>query len=284
MNPVIYNFADFDALLERSAAPVVNHRSRGQCAHSTNQAGYGHNWCFGLSFDGACKVVRNGWPEGRQRMQVALDGAQRYARPARRYSTRYDVAGSVPDVARAATGDAFSMETRGAVRSSRSKVITVSFNPFISAGSSPEARVNQGAAILFVVDALEDAGYSVDLRMKLCGNDDNGALTIITSPVKPAGESLDMDRVAFICGHDAFSRRLLFRVIEATPELSGAVETMLAPAKLPDEYRDDPEIYFPCLTFVGDAGPLAMEHNYNTLQSAVAAAQTVVTQYVDGSD
>jgi hypothetical protein len=75
---------------------------------------------------------------------------------------------------------------------------------------------NRGQAIVALVNALELAGYSVELTVVRSFAKNYGFDTPCTFliPIKHAGNALDMRRIQFMIGHPAFFRKCLFGLTE----------------------------------------------------------------------
>ena len=109
------------------------------------------------------------------------------------------------------------------------KLVTIGLNCSVSAAVSASVIRQRGAAVMALVQLLEQAGRSVCVKVGigLNGADDPSFSLCASVILKGFGEALDEDKLAFwlVC-EDAF-RRCLFRVMEATPiwkGLGGEVE------------------------------------------------------------
>jgi hypothetical protein len=102
-----------------------------------------------------------------------------------------------------------------------SQLVTIGLNCTVSAGVSPSIIRQRGAAVLALVQLLEQAGRSVCVKVGISLSDSlerSPAYSLKASLVlKAFGEALDADKLAFwlVC-EDAF-RRCWFRIMEACP-------------------------------------------------------------------
>lgn len=186
-----------------------------QNSSRTNEAG--RNWDLNAGYDGAVKLARDGWEEGVRTILTNISSLPNKARAERRYS----IAGDYADASRAASGDPFNMVRRGNAHRNR-PVMTIAVNTIASGGTRADVLAKFGAALVSVIDRLENMG----VRVELYGT--AGFMGLNTGPtgarscrvawlVKGAGDSLDLSAVAFGIGHPAVMRRLAFAVVERSP-------------------------------------------------------------------
>jgi hypothetical protein len=103
------------------------------------------------------------------------------------------------------------------------KLVTIGLNCSVSAAVSASVIRQRGAAVMALVQLLEQAGRSVCVKVGIGVNGaDDPSFSLCASVIlKGFGEALDEDKLAFwlVC-EDAF-RRCLFRLMEATPIWKG---------------------------------------------------------------
>ncbi|KPK37451.1 MAG: hypothetical protein AMJ65_14545 [Phycisphaerae bacterium SG8_4] len=171
------------------------------------------------SWEEACDRATNGWPEGLAKMAGVLEQAQASttatgAAP----SMMLDVAGAFPHAAIAASGDAFCMVSPLPVSERARPVLRLATSTALPATFEPHEVFNYGAGLVAMIDSLEQAGFSVELSSLRCNDSFGGKassrLTIQTL-LKPAGEPLELERLAFCLASASFNRRLHFAVVEA---------------------------------------------------------------------
>jgi hypothetical protein len=136
------------------------------------------------------------------------------ARPERTYS----IAGDFADAPRAASGDPFNMVRRGNAHKNR-PVMTITVNTIASGGTRADVLAKFGAALVAVIDRLENRGVRVELYGCAGYNGHNAGPTgargaRVAWLVKGAGDPIDLSAVAFGIGHPAVMRRLSFAVVE----------------------------------------------------------------------
>lgn len=186
--------------------------------HSRHRAGsfHGrHGW------KATIKAARLGWKEGREAFAGKVMAAKVMASIEKRDAFDYDVAGYRPLVPLYAAGCPAHMLTVVDSESMTSNVVRLQVDLCAGAGRSSESLVNWGSALCVLVDALTTAGQSVEvigsIRVTRTGDDSVESVTANTV-IKPAGQSLDIDRMAFALAHPCYLRRLFFALVESVPE------------------------------------------------------------------
>lgn len=189
----------------QSTPATWGHVRSSQTSQATRQ------WDLGVGYDGALRLARDGWEDGVAAIAAEIATLPNKARPER----IYDYAGDFADAPRAAAGDPFSMVRRGQGHRHR-PVMTIAVNTVASGGTRADVLARFGAAMVSVIDRLENKGVRVELY---------GAMVVNLSPVnvgaswlvKGAGDPLDLSAVAFGIGHPAVMRRLGFACVERSP-------------------------------------------------------------------
>ena len=164
----------------------------------------------GVSFESAVDLVEKGWPDSPRLAAPAAELTQ----AARKVSTRYDVAGSFVDMGRFTSGIP---ECMGRFTRKRSpKVWTIGAQLGANWTVSNDRLALRGAMVLALVDWIESSGDRVELYVATRGK----SVGLVMAPevellesikLKSAGESLDVDSLAFWTCHGSAFRRLIFR-------------------------------------------------------------------------
>jgi hypothetical protein len=129
----------------------------------------------------------------------------------------YDVEGATFDVARLCQGEPEHWATftptlvEGTGR--RYVAITVSMGASCIVGADEIER--RGAAISSLILLLERAGIRVQLTAGFYSEGARGHLLDVEVLLKGYGDSLDIDRMAFVLGHPSSLRRILFAIMES---------------------------------------------------------------------
>jgi hypothetical protein len=167
------------------------------------------------SLDGALAFARDGWGEGLAKMRLALDRVAASS-PAIATAPAFslDVGGAFPLIAAAVAGDPMCMFNPAPISERARPVLRLVTSTALPAVYEAQEVFNFGAGLVAIIDTLEKEGFSVELSTCRCNNAGKERLTILTK-VKGAGESLDLERLAFVLGSASYNRRLHFGVVEA---------------------------------------------------------------------
>jgi len=174
------------------------------------------HWTGTLDFDEAIELAKNGWPKGRE-LFADMAGQAALQMKEQRASISFDVAGSYPSIPRYLSGELENMVTSNPELQSVRKIIKIIVGLSVSHSNEDFVIKNRGAAIAGLIDAVEDAGNSVELAVfHHCeaGGDPTPIRTYTEIEVKKAGEPLDLDLLAFAITHPAVLRRLIFAQTE----------------------------------------------------------------------
>lgn len=173
-------------------------------------------WFGSKSYDDANRLALYGWDKGVtaiQGLQAATAGGNAKFRPS------YDVAGGVPNIPRAISGNAMCWRRmRRAVSSAR--VLTLAFCSTVASGVTAQKLANVAAVVLDAVAGLEKSGYRLNIYAGCvsCSDYDETEIAACWVKVKEAGQYLQISRVAYPLAHPSFFRRHLLRWQETHPE------------------------------------------------------------------
>ena len=172
------------------------------------------------------ELVRQGWPEGREKLAHDLHNMQGLATSALVPVQAYDVSGYLPDVPRAVSGMPDCMFTEGEDLRAHCPVVKIVVNISAPCSVDPESLSLKGAAVLSYIDKLEQQGHRCEVAAYLCGNGckkTNGKSEKLDTRVsfevvlKRPNDPLDIDRMAFCLVHPAFMRILGLAWYETLP-------------------------------------------------------------------
>ena len=164
------------------------------------------------NYDEACKLARDGWPEGLEKLTSKLDLC--LGKGKSRYRVN-DVAGDYPDIGRFLSGVPVCMSRRVIDQGRKRPIIDIIMNVSYSGNTSQDAIINYGAAVASAVDELETAGFRVNIQIGcMVKGNETGTLYGCLVNAKTAGESLDLDRLIFFIAHPSFFRRFGFGYFE----------------------------------------------------------------------
>lgn len=172
-----------------------------------------NSWYGTERFEDAVHLLRFGWPEGRDKI---LDGAglipavQSYAVVP---SINYDVAGGIVDVPEFCAGNPECMLDVNPISLKEAPIIRLWVSCSFSAMVSPELITNFGICMLSAIDALESAGYQLEVKWVQYAESENlGNMHSLT--IKHAGQQVDADLLAFAIAHPSMLRRISFHLTE----------------------------------------------------------------------
>jgi hypothetical protein len=173
---------------------------------------------FGASLKDAAKLATLGWPEGRAQIVRWLEAYQSTTTLGADRALSYDVAGFRPDVARAIAGDPLNMISAGPELRTRAPVVSLAMNISVSSGVDGSQIILWGIALASHIDALEAAGYRVDLTItsvNVCRA--NKLYLALNTHLKAPDQPLDLDRLAYWLAHPSSLRRIMFANYDQRP-------------------------------------------------------------------
>lgn len=179
------------------------------------------SWDFGIGYNGAYEVARNGWPEGRTNIEELSYNFRSVVEAAHRDAFAQSVftralAGSGVNVGRFNAGLPDAMVTRKRV-DIESPVIDIVCNVSMSGSVNASVYMIRGAAIAALADLLELSGRRV--RITAVNKTKTGTSTFeCHTTIKKPGDPVQMDALAFALAHPAYLRRLGFSIMEQAPK------------------------------------------------------------------
>lgn len=212
---VFQSFGEFLRHAEKAPRPHVKGGSFGK------SISYDKNWMGTETWEDAKNLAVNGWPEGLERVRKLT--APLYDRVSNRVlkpQPYFDVEGMSVDMTRLMEGDpecVLNFRNSEETADASGKHVHIMVNVFITSGFSAEDAFRRGAALCALVDILESTGrtVTVDALMGAWGRDEGVKIETIV-PIKKAGETLNMEQLAFITCHVSMCRRLGFACWETS--------------------------------------------------------------------
>lgn len=211
------NFGSWWDFVTSAADEKLRQYRRLKESHTTNYP----KWYGTRTFNEAVEMaLYTGWPEGRKMM------ADSYAiispRPEPYHSETLSVAGMYPNIPAYISGSPECMVDYEYQNIATNPIIKVDYVNGGTSNISAKSLMLRGAAVLSLCDQLEKRGYSTEINLV---SETNGGYGITRTTfikrvaVKPAGEPIDLDRMAFALAQPAVHRRLHFALIEQHREL-----------------------------------------------------------------
>lgn len=204
------------------------------------------DWIGTARMSDAIDLARNGWPEGVERAQDAME-ALSVDNPRVR-QRRAAVAGGTVNVGRMLSGDPAHMIRRP--KSPGRKVVTF----FVEAGCNGHIRshsiINRAALIGAMVDLMENAGYSCAIVATDTSTSMGRPIYQLAVKLKEAGERLNLSDLMFALGHPSFLRRFSFAAASSQPETRSIwLSQGSSSNSFDDDHRCGPsEFYVPVLS------------------------------------
>tara|TARA_R100000458_G_C8203819_1_gene193498 strand:- start:19 stop:855 length:837 start_codon:yes stop_codon:yes gene_type:complete len=222
------------------------------------------------SFDEAIELAVNGWDEGRSDLASAAEYAFARTQTIDKPQWNYAPAGAIPNVPAAAAGVPSNMMTlHDSGTNSKQPIVTIYASFGASYMVSSEAIIRRGAAIVALIDQIEQSGKRVKL-VCYCSNLFSGARVgeetydrlIYTVTAKESDELLDLDRIAFTMAHPSMLRRCKFRVMECT--FDNYIPGYGAPSEMPNDLREANAMHL---------GPMYSDDGFETQEQAIETIQ-----------
>ena len=170
------------------------------------------------SYEEAVKLFENGWDDMAQDLtkQIKI----RESKQVNEYANKilYDVVGFQASVPRYLQGIPTAMVNKKQIPVKR-KVITLNKDISYNAGIKADQIIEASIQTLQLIKKIEAQGIRVNLN--LIWGDSAGEVTeLVKIRLKSANERLNISKLAFPLVHPSMLRRLLFRFIEVTPEIT----------------------------------------------------------------
>lgn len=186
----------------------------------------GRSWDLNTNLDKALDIAERGgnWEKGGALIKsttLTMDGLKSEGRIP---SLDTDVAGFLPDIEAFLAGDPSHMWGEGDDEKAPAPVISIGVGVRAPSSATSQEKINFGAAVLSVIDELEDRGARVEL-WAVYANKGGDAKTDFRVLLKSAEDSWSPNSVAFALCHPAYHRRLMFRLVESFTELEDFTNT-----------------------------------------------------------
>lgn len=211
------------------------------------------SWAGSSTVETAISTARTGWPEGLEKIAKARRGLPGLTAPR----------SIIPCPTIAEDGDEILVDRfldgesdcwldfPQVEKSVSGRIIPIIVNLAVSCGVDKSKIEERGALVVALVDALESAGYRVELTM--C---ERWKAVYSSTPeffqwsviLKKCEEPLEIDRLAFAMISPAMTRRIGFRLKDRTEDGDfWAGQSQGTPAELEESEIPEGTIHFPCL-------------------------------------
>jgi len=174
-------------------------------------------WSGTKTYEECQELAEKGWADGLEYVEeVRKRMSHIIASKIKAYHPRYAEAGDEIDVGAYLDGDPehwiefHEVETDGV----GGKIVRVLVNVAVSCSVDKEYFIHRGAAVVGLIEQLQQCGFSVEMTLVSTTISDKGTIHQYEIPVKRSDEHLDGDRAAFMIIHPSILRRLVFSAKE----------------------------------------------------------------------
>lgn len=208
-----YDFETLHEFLSYIQTAPVNEQVFSKYSRSSHDGG--SSWTGTDSFEEAVELCTKGWSEGFEkflRMKKRID--EKLLETIVRPKQVLDIVGYSPSVPDYLQGNPLNMWNHANIEIPT--FITIYLNISYGSSTTHSAIFNRGVIALSLVDALQERGYSVRLKIFECSTKyDEMAISFYN--LKGDGEKLNIKKTYFPLCHPSFLRRLNFCLTEVTP-------------------------------------------------------------------
>ena len=174
-------------------------------------------WSQTKTFKEAQELCKFGYHENFDKFLSLKDQLSKYIKMAFNSKRQYNYyIGYVPNVKAYLEGNPLSMFNKD---NSPKKHVDIYYNISVISSVSAKQIYNRGIITLSLVEILESMGYSVGLNLVVMGYSGN-QIHYTKLDLKKAGERLNIQKLYFPMCHPSFLRRLIFRLMEQTPDVN----------------------------------------------------------------
>lgn len=178
-----------------------------------------YDFCKTQSLEEAKELCKYGYHDNFEKLVELKNTLEKYIKLSRKKSKQYNFyVGYAPDVKAYLEGNPLSMLNR---QYPKRQHIDIYFNAANLTMASSNEIFNRGAITLSIVEILENMGFSVGLNVFTMSSEYN-QIHYVKLNLKKSGERLNIQKLFFPFSHPSFFRRLVFRLMEQTPDITSA--------------------------------------------------------------
>lgn len=202
-------------------------------------------WCGNSTLSDAMKLAATGWHVGTDDILNKLD-AIKHDETMEQRGYQWDVVGQQFDIGAVLSGEpeCWLKEDYQPTR----KFVSICINLSLSGGISENALTRRGAAVIALVDKLQDEGYIVELKAVQ-------GIDCLFTPPNGTGKHhyhwlnfgmspLDLDEASFVLAHPAFFRQMGFALMDITTQHSECASNCYC-KDIPAEMQKQFNVYIP---------------------------------------
>jgi hypothetical protein len=271
-----YDIQHFDSIAQFARFVDSVKNKPVEYAEASKKEGRGEGWDLNTDFNEALEIGLNGglWPEGAKELQsVDITSASESLASIITPAMVNDVTGGAVDIGAYLSDDPecfFRLDEEEQVK----PIIRIGVCSVPRCDITSHQLINQGRAIMALIDALEMQGYSTELEALIPFIDNKGRGYIAEIDVKQAGHPWDASSVAYALAHPAFSRRLGFKALEVNERFARITTESYGRGEIPKPEKFD--IYFNYLTEKREVVPPENALSYVTDIAKKQAPQLII--------
>ncbi len=166
----------------------------------------------------ALHLLANGWPEGREKALATIADADNVTHTT---EPRLEpvVAGYIANVPAYLSGQPRAMFRLVHTETAARPIVRLLVERWTQSGTPTKCIRNYGIALMELIGAIESKGQRVELTLSAMCKGEDGSYVSVQAPIKRADERMELDRLAFVLGHEAFLRQILFGLYGSKEEL-----------------------------------------------------------------
>ena len=165
------------------------------------------------NWEEAHKLITEGWRDGMDQISKMSENIGTVVGMyIKKLETEYEVSGEFVDVGRFCAGEPECMVSfrEDLIRGPGSRIVKISVNIGMSSEVDKKYAFHRGAAVVALCDALEQAGMVAEVWAVEAVNGHLDQKSILSVPIKKAGERIELDRMAYVFAHASMLRRHIF--------------------------------------------------------------------------
>lgn len=214
-NVMYYRFDSISEFVDYLKNAPVQHYAFDRLASETGSYGFTQT----NSLEEALDLIKFGYHEDFEKLVQLKLKLEKYIKMSKKRNKQFnDYIGFAPDVKAYLEGNPLSMLNK---KSEARKKVNVYMNTSFYGNTSKEAIFNRGAIVLSMIEILENMGFSVDLHLFEMSTVDT-MMHFSDFVLKSENERMNIQKLYFPLCHPSWIRRLNFRLIEVTPDITSS--------------------------------------------------------------
>lgn len=214
-NVMYYRFDSISEFVDYLKNAPVQHYAFDRLASETGSYGFTQT----SSLEEALDLIKFGYHEDFEKLVQLKLKLEKYIKMSKKRNKQFnDYIGFAPDVKAYLEGNPLSMLNK---KSEARKKVNVYMNTSFYGNTSKEAIFNRGAIVLSMIEILENMGFSVDLHLFEMSTVDI-MMHFSDFVLKSENERMNIQKLYFPLCHPSWIRRLNFRLIEVTPDITSS--------------------------------------------------------------